>query len=103
MLRAAQEAVLKLGIGGSFVSEQTLVGGVAREQQRVHMERFTIDGLPMLSASSRRGGLLQLDLVDHAHPRLCTILTQIAAFVGVSGNQCVKSTMPMRSPAKVPR
>ena len=74
LLRGARGAVVELGIGGGFASEQyTLFGGFAREVDRgggVHVERFSveIDGLPMLSMSARRGGILRLDRLNHAHP-----------------------------------
>ncbi len=74
LLHSAREAVVELGIGGGFKSEQqTLFGDFARELDReggVRVERFSVavDGLPMLSMSARRGGLLRLDRLDHAHP-----------------------------------
>lgn len=74
LLRAARGAVVELGIGGGFASEQqTLFGDVARELDReggVRVERFAVevDGLPLLSMSARREGRLRLDRLDHAHP-----------------------------------
>jgi hypothetical protein len=74
LLRAARGAVVELGIGGGFASEEpTLFGDAARELDReggVRVERFAVevDGLPLLSMSARRGGLLRLDRLDHAHP-----------------------------------
>lgn len=74
LLRPAQKAVVELGIGSGFASEQqTLFGDFAREldnEGRVRVERFAldVDDLPMLSMSARRGGRLRLDRLDHAHP-----------------------------------
>ena len=74
LLRSARGAVVELAIGGGFASEQqTLFGDAARELDReggVRVERFSVevDGLPLLSMSARRGGLLRLDRLDHSHP-----------------------------------
>jgi len=74
LLRSARAAIVELGIGGGFASEQqTLFGDAARELDHeggVRVERFSIevDGLPLLSMSARRGGLLRLDRLEHGHP-----------------------------------
>lgn len=74
LLRTAREAVVELGVGSGFASEQqTLFGDLARELDSgggVRVERFAVevDGLPILSMSARRGGLLRLDRLDHEHP-----------------------------------
>ena len=74
LLRTARSAVVELGIGGGFASEQmTLIGGRGREldpRRKVRVERFALemDGEPILSMSGRRGGLLRLDRLEHSHP-----------------------------------
>lgn len=74
LLRTAREAVVELGVRSGFASEQpTLFSDLGRELDRgggVRVERFAVevDGLPILSMSARRGGLLRLDRLDHEHP-----------------------------------
>lgn len=63
-----------LGVAkGAVVVELGIGGGSAQESENtdeVRLKRFVVevDGLPMLSMSARRGGLLRLDRLDHAHP-----------------------------------
>ena len=63
LLQGARKIVIELGIGASGATESA-------PDASVHVERFAleIDDLPMLSMSARRGGLLRLDRLDHAHP-----------------------------------
>lgn len=74
LLRTARGAVVELGIGGGFTSEDlTLFGDAPRKLDRdggVRVERFAIevDGVPLLSMSARRDGRLRLDRLNHAHP-----------------------------------
>ena len=63
LLGVAKGAVVELGIGGGSAPG-------AGNKDGVRLERFVVevDGLPMLSMSARRGELLRLDHLDHAHP-----------------------------------
>ena len=63
LLRGARDVVVELGIGSGAAPDKEQDG-------EVRVERFAveIDGRPMLSMSVRRGGILRLDRLDHAHP-----------------------------------
>ena len=58
LLRVTREVVVELGIGAP------------NREIGVRVERFAVeaDGVLLLSMSARRGGLLRLDRLDHAHP-----------------------------------
>lgn len=70
LLRAASSVVVELGIGGGFADEQRTLGGDSTGDPGVRVERFAleVDRKPLVSMSARRGGLLRLDRLDHAHP-----------------------------------
>ena len=63
LLNGARKILAELGIGASSATEPG-------HASSVRVERFAVevDGLPMLSMSARRSGLLRLDRLDHAHP-----------------------------------
>ena len=63
LLRGARDVVVELGIGSGAAPDKEQDG-------EVRVERFAVemDGRPMLSMSVRRGGILRLDRLDHAHP-----------------------------------
>ena len=74
LLQPAREIAVELGIGEGITSyHQTRSGDRAREFGRESgplLERFAleVDGTPLLSMSTRPGGLLRLDRFDSGHP-----------------------------------
>ena len=73
-LRSARRVVVGLSIGEAIrTSQESLFGTDPREfdsNTEVRLERFSleVDDVPLLSMSTRPGGLLRLDSLDHTHP-----------------------------------
>ena len=75
LLNGARKIFAELGIGASNAPE-------SGHAPSVRVERFAVevDGLPMLSMSARRSGLLRLDRLDHEHPVFREVFGEILAF-----------------------
>ena len=63
LLRSATGVVVELGIRSGATPD-------GKDDSAVHLARFSVevDGEPLLSMSSRRGGVLRLDRLHHGHP-----------------------------------
>ncbi len=74
LLRSARKVAVGLSIGEAIrTNQEGLFGSDPREfdsSTEVRLERFSleVDDVPLLSMSTRLGGFLRLDSLDHTHP-----------------------------------